>query len=414
MASVVSEVKERVLVLCIDRDDDLGQKIGRRGPIVGRDANVETATAMLLQDPEEVDGNTMLQAVKIYDDLVAKGKDARVVTLTGDSRMGYEADKAVTDQFEKVLGEFPAENCIFVSDGADDEAIMPLISSRLKITSVRKVVMKQAKELEQTWVVLLNKLREPYFARLFFGVPALVLLAFLASEALGYGWRPIIALVGAYLLIKGFGIEENLISMLKSVILPSGSATSIVYFFAFVLLVIGVVIGANQYFERTERGFSAVEAAASGIQWFLVFAMAIFIAIFVGRFLMLYPERRMFEVVNAGLAAASNVLLAFVGYSAMSWIAGDAWFSQFLTATLVCIALAAGAIEAARALRVRLASDLKLENKEVITDIGAYVGKIVGVDKKKLQLFVQTPLGHKVPMRLDAIVNVADRVVVRR
>lgn len=414
MAAVVSEVKERVLVLCIDRDDDLGQKIGRRGPIIGRDANVDAATALLLADPEETDGNTMLQAVKIYDELVAKGKDVRVVTLTGDNRMGYEADKAVTDQFEKVLGEFPVESCVFVSDGADDEAVMPLISSRLKITSVRKVVMKQAQQLEQTWVVLLNKLREPYFARLFFGIPAVILLAFLVSEALGYGWRPIIAVVGAYLLIKGFGIEENLISMLKSVILPSGSASSIVYFFAFVLFVIGIVIGVNQYFERLALGLPAVEAAASGIQWFLVFVMLIFIAVFIGRFFMLYPERRMFDILNSGLAAVNNVLLAFVGYSAMSWIAGDAWFYQFLIATLVCIALAAGAIEAARALRVRLASSLKLENKEVITDIGAYVGRIVGVDKKKLQLFVQTPLGHKIPMRLDAIVNVADRVVVRR
>jgi putative membrane protein len=413
MAAVVSEVKEKVIVLCIDRDDDLGTKIGRRGPIIGRDANVEAATALLLADPEEVDGNTMLQAVKIYDELVAKGKDARVVTLTGDNHMGYDADKAVTEQFEKVLIEFPAESCVFVSDGADDEVILPIISSRLKITSVRKVVMKQAEQLEQTWVVLLNKLREPYYARLFLGVPALVILAFLASEVLGYGWRPIIAIVGLYLLIKGFGVEELLISTLKSIILPTGTATSIVYFFAFVILVIGAVISANVYIDRAAHDLAALEAAAAAIQWFSLFVIVIFITIFVGKFIILYPERRKFEIVNAAHSTANNILLTLVVYAAMGWIAGEFWFYQFLEMTLVCIIVAIAAIEIARMLRVSLLSRLKLENKEVITDVGTYVGKIVGVDRKKLQLFVQTPLGHKMPIRLDTIINVADRVIVR-
>lgn len=412
--AAVGEVRERVLVLCIDRDDDLGRKIGRRGPIIGRDQNLQAGTDLLLADPEEADGNTMLQAVKIHDELIAKGKDVRVVTLTGSSNMGYDADKEVTDQFEKVLSEFPAESCVFVSDGADDEAVMPLISSRLKITSVRKVIMKQARELEQTWVVLLNKLREPYFARLFFGIPALILLAFLASESLGFGWRPIIAIVGVYLLIKALGIEESLIATVKSIMLPAGSVASIVYFFAFVLLVLGVVMGANQYFEKIDEKFSTLEAVAAAIQWFFLFVMAAFVAVFIGKVFMLYPSGKIFEIINSGILTFNNVLLVFVGYSAMAWIAGDAWFYQFLSSTLICVALAAAAIEVGRALRIHVISDMKLENKEVITEIGAYMGKIVGVDKKKLILFVQTPLGHKMPLRLDSIVNVADRIIVKR
>ena len=48
-----------LLVIAIDRDNDLGRKTGIRSPVIGRDANVKAAIELGLADPEESDTNTM-------------------------------------------------------------------------------------------------------------------------------------------------------------------------------------------------------------------------------------------------------------------------------------------------------------------------------------------------------------------
>ena len=65
-ASVKSASKEstysKILVLCIDRDDDIGSKGGIETPIVGRDACINAGTRLALEDPEDADSNAIFAA----------------------------------------------------------------------------------------------------------------------------------------------------------------------------------------------------------------------------------------------------------------------------------------------------------------------------------------------------------------
>jgi len=61
--------KERTLVLCVDRDDDLGFKARIDGPIVGREACLHAATSLGLADPEDSDVNALFETVRLYDEL---------------------------------------------------------------------------------------------------------------------------------------------------------------------------------------------------------------------------------------------------------------------------------------------------------------------------------------------------------
>ena len=90
-------IKDRILILCIDRDDDLGKKAKINGPVIGKAANVQAATALLLSDPEDTDANAMFQAVKMRNEL-AKTKNVEVATITGDSKLGY-------NRIDKILVE---------------------------------------------------------------------------------------------------------------------------------------------------------------------------------------------------------------------------------------------------------------------------------------------------------------------
>jgi putative membrane protein len=60
---------ERTLVLCVDRDDDLGVKAGIETPVIGREKNINAAVSLALRDPEEPDANAIFEAVRIFDRL---------------------------------------------------------------------------------------------------------------------------------------------------------------------------------------------------------------------------------------------------------------------------------------------------------------------------------------------------------
>ena len=73
----------RTLIICIDRDDDIGVKAGVKTPIIGRDACVSAATKLSISDPEEADANAIFAAMKEYDNLLSKGEFCEVVIVSG-------------------------------------------------------------------------------------------------------------------------------------------------------------------------------------------------------------------------------------------------------------------------------------------------------------------------------------------
>ena len=93
----------RTLVLCIDRDNDLGVKTGIEGPVIGREDNVKAALALGLADPEDADTNTILAAISAYDDLIRKGMDVEVATILGDVDVGYTSDVILAKQLEETI-----------------------------------------------------------------------------------------------------------------------------------------------------------------------------------------------------------------------------------------------------------------------------------------------------------------------
>jgi len=71
----------RILILCVDRDNDLGMKAGIKTPILGRKENIRAAATLALRDPEEPDANAMFEAVRIYDNLRRKQKNKKSIKL---------------------------------------------------------------------------------------------------------------------------------------------------------------------------------------------------------------------------------------------------------------------------------------------------------------------------------------------
>lgn len=212
------EKEERLLVLCVDRDGDIGAKTENKTPIFGRKGNLEAAISLALKDPEEPDANAMFEAVKIYDELekqAQSNESYQIATISGSQLLGVEADRKLVRELSDVLKTFPTNNVILVTDGYSDEVILPLVESRVPVMSVRRIVVKHSESIEETAALFgkyLKMLSEnPRYSRIILGLPGLLLIV-LAIMYLGgwlyYTWVFFLIILGGVLLVRGFGVDR--------------------------------------------------------------------------------------------------------------------------------------------------------------------------------------------------------------
>jgi putative membrane protein len=407
------EKAERLLVLAVDVDNDLYRKTRIGGPLIGRVQNLNGATQLALADPEDTDSNTMFQAVKTYDELKEEGYSVDIATITGAESEGYNADREITSQIEQVLDQTKADSCIFVTDGASDDRVLPLIESRIKIGSVKSVTVKQSKALESTYMTILEKLKEPHYARIIFGIPAILFLLFAASYAAGLGWQLPIGIIGFYLFIKGFGMEDAILDSFTGFGFSADRLSFAFYLSSLVFLVASAFIGASNYAMQLKTTPDPTFAFAYGIEGVLLLLPFTFVFYLLGRMLDTKSRRYVFRSFRYGIYIGSSIIMWVMGYSFLSWLLGQIYFSQFLTFTLVAVMLGIAISVVTNLLKVKVMRTKKLKDKLVVNELGTLIGKVGGVDVKRGGLIINTNFGNPVRYSVDRIVEISDKIVVK-
>lgn len=293
----------RTLVLCVDRDDDLGTKAGVNGPVIGREENLKATISLGLADPEDADANTIMSGLQLYDDLVKRGMDAEIATISGDSHVGFQSDLILANQLENVLEVVKPDRAILVSDGVEDEAIYPVVSSRIKIDSVRRVFIKQSPSIEGTYYMVMKTLRDEKMRRRWIAPLSMILIIWGAVslyvkmvrfaetdyEDIGLlsqmAWGVIGVALGIYLIGWAYHWAELAQKrwMRTKTSVRQGSLTIPFALFAFLLIVVGCFVGydvASVYREGLlpEERSLAISALLfiSGAVWFIVFGTFVY------------------------------------------------------------------------------------------------------------------------------------------
>jgi putative membrane protein len=240
----------RTLILSIDRDDDIGFKAAIESPVVGRDACLDAAVKLALADPEDSDVNAIFQAVSTYDRLMANGEDPEVALIGGNHFRFIEGDRKIADLVDEVIKRCEAKHCILVTDGGEDEYVLPIIQGKIQISSIQRVVVSQMPNLEGTFYILKKLLSDPKVSKLVLVLPGLTLLLYAVSYALS---KPEVATIiiaagiGGYLLYKGFSLDElirNEVTDLRTT-LYRGRFSFVTYISAILFTVIGVMDGSS-------------------------------------------------------------------------------------------------------------------------------------------------------------------------
>src|SRR3972149_6819426 len=220
------QTQNRILILCVDRDGDLEAKAGIKTPVLGRTANLDAAVSLALRDPEEPDANAMFEAVRLHDRMQNEKKPEEifeVATISGLERGGVGADRKLVAELNTLLDSFSANEVILVTDGYSDEAVLPLVESRVPVSSVRRIVIKHSESIEETAALFSRYLRliwqNPRYARIALGIPGVLFLLFgilsLLPDALNYYFIAIVLILGSVLLVKGFGVDRGAKNLYK-------------------------------------------------------------------------------------------------------------------------------------------------------------------------------------------------------
>jgi len=238
------------LVVCVDRDDDLGRKAGVVGPVVGRADVLDAAVKLGTADPEDSDTNALFAAVALLDELRGAGEECEVCILTGSPKVGVLSDRRIADQFDQVLGRAKVASAYLVSDGAEDEYLFPILASRVRVDGVRRVYIRQSASIESTYYTVVRALKDPKLRAKTVLPLALVLLILgiaAAGGVLVWGFIGLAILLGIYLIFWTFDIDEAIIESVRSASadIRVGSVAFGFGLFAVALVGVGFLTGYN-------------------------------------------------------------------------------------------------------------------------------------------------------------------------
>ena len=212
---IEASVASNLLVICVDRDDDVGKKAGISTPVVGRNACIEAAQRLALEDPEDADSNAIFSAIKTYEDLVSSGYKAQVITVAGVESRSVQGDEKIAAEIKSVLQKFSADGAVIVSDGEDDEMVIPIIQNVIPVISVQRVVMKVSRTIEHSYALFGKFLKmvvyDPKYSKFFLGVPGILLLIGGVGAVTGYTaeiFAVLVSILGGAFLIRAFDVDK--------------------------------------------------------------------------------------------------------------------------------------------------------------------------------------------------------------
>jgi putative membrane protein len=272
-----------LLVLCVDLDDDLGRKTGVDTPVVGRSAVRDAAVALATADPEDSDVNVLFEGIHLADTI--EDETVEVAAVTGLDGSDVAANRAVGEEVDRVLAGLDTGEdvrALVVTDGAQDESVVPVIRSRVPIDGVRRVVVRQAQDLESMYYTIKQVLDDPEtrgtllvpLGILLLIYPLTILANLLGFPGTVFGLTS--ALLGLYVLGRAFGVGAKLdgaVARAREAVF-TGRVTIITYVVAAALLLIGGVSGVRTLEGIQPAGGSVgvlATAAAlvyGSVQWF--------------------------------------------------------------------------------------------------------------------------------------------------
>jgi putative membrane protein len=380
-------MQRKVFVVCVDRDNDIGRKTGENGPIIGLERNLSVAQKLILKDPTESDANTMFAAINKLEEAKKEFKNVEIVTLTGKDKLGLKSDKELNKQLDKLQKKYLVDGWILVTDGMEDSQVIPLLQSRAKIISTEQVIIKQAQAVESTFYTIKEALKDPGISRLFFGIPGILLLVFFVLGQ--YSFQAIALILGVYLILKGFGIEEKIVGMFNMITssIFEQRISVVMYVAAILSPFFGLWLVYLQLMtsEFIDIGIDLISA----LRLFYPFMALMAIALIVGRAIDSIYAKKAYKLGRYLLQGTSIIAIwAILDAGTLVFLRQVelAWFPANIMAAFIALLIT---MKIASTFDIREKITNSLIGLNVLDDNGNYIGKVIEINKKKQSIIYQ-------------------------
>ena len=236
----------KIIIICIDRDDDIGTKGKIETPIIGKDLCTKAGTRLAIEDPEDSDCNAIFGAIKSYEDFRTKGYDVEVSLVAGNYNRGIEGDAKIAQEIDEVLNKYNADGAIVVSDGEDDETVIPVIQGKIPIISIQRIIVRQSRSVEYSYAILGRYIKllfyDPRYSKFFLGLPGALFITSGLSILFGFSKVAFalgLSILGLAFVVRAFDIDKSIATLSK----PTPSAFIRIFsYFAGTLIILASIL----------------------------------------------------------------------------------------------------------------------------------------------------------------------------
>jgi len=210
-----------------------------------------------------------------------------------------------------VLGSSGYTGVVLISDGGEDEQVIPIIQGLKPIVSVERIAVKHSQTVEETYQVLGRYLKmlifDPHYSKYALGVPGLILILAGILTVSGHGFEAALAsllTIGGAFLVRGFSIDRTVAGLLQRG--PTGYIRFVSMIFAVIVVIVGI-----------DSGYLAM--TGDTLAWNAVIANPSQVLVYGGT-LVGYMLRGSLNLVWAGIAIYSiGALLSHIARDSLRW-----------------------------------------------------------------------------------------------
>jgi len=237
-----------ILVACFDVENKIGEDyLGEDLYIIGWDKIESLVTSIGLLDPESSRVNCLLEGLKVYKDIEESGEEVEIAIISGRMETMI-TERSISRQIDRVINKIRPDSMVIVTSSIEEEKIIPIIESRIKVDAVDRVVVRQIHDLEDKYYLVKRflsdeKLRSTILVPIGIVLTATPIMSYLLD--LRTTIAAMTAIIGIFSLYKGLKIDEY-VDILPSEIqnmLYSGKISVVTYVVAGGLILIGVLAG---------------------------------------------------------------------------------------------------------------------------------------------------------------------------
>ncbi len=369
------------LILNVDRDNDYGIKAGVDGPVTGYGECYNAALKLISVDPEDSDANALFGALRVYEDLKRKNENVEIALITGDDDVGAKSDEILSRQLDDVLSMEHYDDLILVSDGAEDDYITPIISSRIRIRYVKHILVRHNENIESLYYYIIRGIKDKKIARKFtipvgllllsYGLSLLIFTIYYMVITKSYLLSPgsgavmlVTIILGAHFVGRAVEINQLIVKLVVNMKEYSQEAkiSMLSYVVSFFIIVIGIAYS----YESTIKTVPIINK----ILVFLTVLVWWILASFVSKelfdaFDVYMEERHGMSKMWYGISFSLAIVLIF--YGMMNYVRYVVGFITFASMTLYLGYIIAGIIIALSASAVhKYFSSIKNKNSNVM------------------------------------------------